>query len=84
MTITNKDLANYAILKGYENIATVVKTHFASTYWNLNRSTSVAKEGKFRGAPVYNGYRHGIITSELPESCIARTLLRYMYLKETK
>jgi len=77
--MTNKELARFAKEQGYEYITTIVKTHFNSSYWNINRVDSVIKSGKFRPAPIYNGYAHGTITSELPENCIERTTLRFLY-----
>ena len=77
--MTNKELAAFAKELGYEHIITIVKTHFNSKYWNINKTRFVLSSGKFDPAPAYNGYAHGTITSELPESCIERTTLRYMY-----
>ncbi len=82
--MTNKELATFAEEKGLDYIYTIVKSHFNSRYYNVNSVSEVKRTGKFSPAPFYNGYRHGIITSELPKNGMSRTLLRYLYEEENK
>ncbi len=80
--MTNKELATFAEKKGFDYIYTIVKSHYSSRYYNVNSVSEVKRTGKFLPAPFYNGYRHGIITSELPKNGVTRTLLKWMIANE--
>ena len=54
---------------GYTHISSVVKSHYATTYYNVNEIDEVISRG-WIPAQKYNGYRHGV--SRLPEKTISR------------
>ena len=61
------ELAQY---HGYEYIASIVKTHYATTYYNVNSIDDVITSGWTPAPRHYHGYRLGV--SRLPEKTILR------------
>ncbi len=82
--MTNKALAKFGKSKGYEYLATIVKSHFNTNYYNINKLDDIIKTGKIRPAPFMGNLncKQGVRTSQLPGKTVTRTLLRFMYKKE--